>query len=74
MIEKIKEVGTLGDSIGGTTETIIYNLEAGLGNPIYENIESKTHPIGPQTSHDPQKRWGGRVTIDGSKGMGESVV
>ena len=41
MIEKIKEVGTLGDSIGGNTETIIYNMEAGLGNPIYENIESK---------------------------------
>ena len=41
MIEKVKEVGTLGDSIGGTTETAIYNLEASLGNPIYENIESK---------------------------------
>ena len=41
MIEKVKEVGTLGDSIGGTTETAIYNLEAALGNPIYENIESK---------------------------------
>ena len=41
MIEKVKEIGTLGDSIGGVTESIIYGIEAGIGNPIYENIESK---------------------------------
>lgn len=41
MIEKIKEVGTLADSIGGVTETAIINLPVGVGDPIYENIESK---------------------------------
>ncbi|MCT4631779.1 MAG: chorismate synthase [Firmicutes bacterium] len=37
--ESIEEVRKQGDSIGGSVKTYIVGLKAGLGNPIFDNIE-----------------------------------
>lgn len=39
--KKIQNLMCEGDSIGGQIETIIHNMKAGFGNPIFDNIESK---------------------------------
>lgn len=41
MIELIEEVRIAGDSIGGIIETAIVNLQAGLGEPFFDSVESK---------------------------------
>lgn len=41
MIELIEKVKLEGDSIGGTIETAILNLQAGLGEPFFDSVESK---------------------------------
>ncbi len=41
MIELIEEVGVEGDSVGGIIETAILNLQAGIGEPFFDSIESK---------------------------------
>ena len=40
MIEKIKEVKSQDDSIGGIVETAVLGLPAGVGEPWFDNIES----------------------------------
>ena len=39
--EKLSKIKAEGDSIGGQIETIIHNIEAGFGDPIFDSIESK---------------------------------
>lgn len=40
MMEKLDQVKTEGDSLGGVVEFIISSLPAGLGDPIYEKLEA----------------------------------
>jgi len=40
MMQKIAEAKTAGDSIGGVVKFVVTNLPAGLGDPLYEKIES----------------------------------
>ena len=42
---KILSIKSQGDSIGGTIECAIVGVPAGLGNPIFDNIESKISSI-----------------------------
>lgn len=41
MIELIEKVRLEGDSIGGIIEAAIINLQAGLGEPFFDSVESK---------------------------------
>ena len=41
MEEKILEIKTQGDSIGGIVECAIIGVPAGIGNPIFSSVESK---------------------------------
>ncbi|MFA5524234.1 MAG: chorismate synthase [Tissierellales bacterium] len=41
MKKLIEEVRMAGDSIGGIVETAIVNLQAGLGEPFFDSVESK---------------------------------
>ncbi len=41
MIKKIEEVKQAGDSVGGIIEIICTNVPAGLGEPVFRNIESE---------------------------------
>lgn len=41
MIDKINEVKAQGDSIGGQVECTVLGLQAGLGEPFFESMESK---------------------------------
>ncbi len=41
MFEIIEKVGIEGDSVGGIIETAILNLQAGIGEPFFDSIESK---------------------------------
>ena len=45
MQSKIREVKLDGDSIGGTIECAIIGIPVGIGNPIFDNIESKISSI-----------------------------
>ena len=45
MQDKIIEVKVDNDSIGGTIECAIIGVPAGIGNPIFDNIESKISSI-----------------------------
>ncbi len=40
MIEKIEEVRSRGDSIGGVLESVITGIPAGIGEPFFDSIES----------------------------------
>jgi len=40
MIERIKQVRSEGDSIGGTIECVIRGVPAGLGDPVFDKIEA----------------------------------
>lgn len=40
LIKKIEETKNDGDSIGGMTETVVMNIEQGLGEPLFDNVES----------------------------------
>ncbi len=40
MIERIKEVRSEGDSIGGTVECVIRGMPAGLGDPVFDKLEA----------------------------------
>lgn len=40
MQQKISNMKTLGDSIGGVVETAVLNLPTGLGSPFFDSIES----------------------------------
>jgi chorismate synthase len=40
MIEKIEEVATKGDSIGGVIRGVIKNVPAGLGEPVFDKISA----------------------------------
>jgi len=40
MIERIKEVRALGDSVGGTLECVIREVPAGLGEPVFDRLEA----------------------------------
>jgi chorismate synthase len=40
MIERIKEVRSQGDSIGGTIECVIRGVPAGLGEPVFDKLEA----------------------------------
>ena len=40
LIEKITKIKTEGDSIGALTETVIFNVEEGIGEPLFDNVES----------------------------------
>lgn len=42
---KILSIKSQGDSVGGTIECAIVGVPAGLGNPIFDNIESKISSI-----------------------------
>lgn len=39
MIEKVKEVRKLGDSIGGTIRAVVWNCPPGLGDPVYDKLD-----------------------------------
>ena len=41
MIQAIETVATEGDSVGGVIECGVWGLPAGLGDPIFDNIESR---------------------------------
>ena len=41
MLELINTVASRGDSIGGAVETVIYGVPTGLGEPMFDSIESK---------------------------------
>ncbi|NVM28388.1 MAG: chorismate synthase [Candidatus Helarchaeota archaeon] len=41
MIQRIEEVRQKGDSVGGIIETICTKIPAGLGEPLFRNIESE---------------------------------
>jgi len=41
MIERIKEVRSQGDSIGGTVECVVKGLPAGLGAPVFDKLEAE---------------------------------
>ena len=45
MLKKISEVKSERDSIGGTIECAIIGVPAGIGDPIFDNIESKISSI-----------------------------
>lgn len=45
MQNKIKEIKYDNDSIGGTVECAIIGVPTGIGNPIFDNIESKISSI-----------------------------
>ena len=40
MIERIKEVRSQGDSIGGTIECVIRGVPVGLGEPVFDKLEA----------------------------------
>ena len=40
MIDRIKEVRSQGDSIGGVIECVIRGLPAGLGEPVFDRLEA----------------------------------
>ncbi|MBK6606033.1 MAG: chorismate synthase [Leptospiraceae bacterium] len=39
MIEKIKEVRKIGDSVGGTIRAVVRNVPPGLGDPVYDKLD-----------------------------------
>jgi chorismate synthase len=39
MIEKIKEVRKIGDTIGGTIRAVVRNVPPGLGDPVYDKLD-----------------------------------
>lgn len=41
MTQKIEEVASDGDSIGGILETVVLNMPSGIGEPFFNSIESK---------------------------------
>ena len=41
MIARVMEAREDGDSVGGVLETIIYGVEAGIGEPVFGSIESE---------------------------------
>ncbi len=41
MAEAIEEARQLTDSVGGQVEAMIYGLPAGIGDPIFDNLESR---------------------------------
>jgi chorismate synthase len=41
LIKEIEKAKSEGDSIGAITETAIYNLSIGLGEPMFDTVESK---------------------------------
>ena len=41
MIERINEVKEQGDSIGGIVETVVIGCPAGLGDPVFDKMESR---------------------------------
>ncbi len=41
ILNKIQQVKQDGDSVGGIIEVIVYNLNAGLGNDLFEGLEGK---------------------------------
>ncbi|NBZ97142.1 MAG: chorismate synthase, partial [Proteobacteria bacterium] len=40
MIDRIKEVRSQGDSVGGVIECVIRGLPAGLGEPVFDRLEA----------------------------------
>ncbi|MBD1908069.1 chorismate synthase [Funiculus sociatus GB2-A5] len=40
MIEKIEQVGRVGDSIGGVVECVARHLPKGLGSPVFDKLEA----------------------------------
>ncbi len=40
MIEKIKDAASKGDSVGGVLETVVLNMPAGVGEPMFDSVES----------------------------------
>ena len=40
MIERIKQVRSQGDSIGGTIECVVRGVPAGLGEPVFDKLEA----------------------------------
>lgn len=40
MIERIEQVGRLGDSIGGVVECVARNVPSGLGSPVFDKLEA----------------------------------
>ena len=40
MIERIKQVRSEGDSVGGTIECVIRGVPAGLGDPVFDKLEA----------------------------------
>lgn len=41
MIECIEEMGKNNDSVGGIVETFVFGLPIGVGEPLYDSVESK---------------------------------
>lgn len=41
MVERIKEVRSAGDSIGGVIECVIRNCPVGLGEPVFDKLEAE---------------------------------
>ena len=41
MLEYLTKINQLNDSVGGCVKTIIRNIEPGIGEPIFDNLESK---------------------------------
>ncbi len=39
MIEKVKEVRKIGDSVGGTIRAVVRNVPPGLGDPVYDKLD-----------------------------------
>lgn len=40
MIERIEQIGRLGDSVGGVVECIARNVPKGLGSPVFDRLEA----------------------------------
>ncbi|MEM2901755.1 MAG: chorismate synthase [Candidatus Bathyarchaeia archaeon] len=45
MEEYVKKVRSMGDSLGGVVKAVALNVPAGLGEPIFESLESKISSI-----------------------------
>lgn len=41
MVSLLESVKATGDSIGGAVESVVLNMPAGFGSPIFDNVESK---------------------------------
>lgn len=41
MIKLIEKVGNCGDSVGGIVEVVVFGLPVGIGEPLYNSVESK---------------------------------